>query len=68
MKKVLRIRDLRPGDRVEVRWYPEQVIPLVGTVESVIPNASRASGTYIRTDAGQGVRIKSDMTIRRVEN
>ena len=61
----VKIRDLTAGDRVRVTWYAGQV-PLEGTVSYVVPNASRASGTHIRTDAGQTVRIKSSMKIERV--
>lgn len=60
----LRISDLKVGDRVKVTWYRGQ-LPLYGTVISVIPNASRASGSHIFTDAGQYVRLKSSMTIIR---
>lgn len=48
----MKIRDLKPGDRVAVTY--------------VVPNASRASGTHIRTDAGQTVRIKATMKIEKV--
>jgi hypothetical protein len=61
----LKIGDLSPGDRVAVTWYREQVAPVVGAVVSVIRHASRASGTYIRTDAGQYVRLKASMRIVR---
>jgi hypothetical protein len=65
VKTVLRIRDLSVGDRIAVRWHPGQQ-PVVGTVVSVITAASRASGSYMRTDAGQAVRMKASMTIERV--
>ena len=61
----LKVSDLRAGDLVRVRWYPGHP-GLVGVVEFVLPAASRASGTHIRTAAGQAVRIKSSMEIERI--
>jgi hypothetical protein len=62
----LRIRDLKVGDRVSVIWSVGQT-PTVGTVSWVQPNASRGSGTLMKTDAGQYVRLKACMGITRVE-
>jgi hypothetical protein len=61
---ILKICDLAIGDRVSVTWHPGQT-PLVGTVTHVMPNASKASGTHIKTDAGQTVQIKASMRIVR---
>jgi hypothetical protein len=58
----LRISDLKVGDRVKITWSRGQQ-PVFGTVVSVVTHASRASGSHIRTDAGQHVRIKSTMNI-----
>ncbi len=62
----MRIGDLKTGDRIRVRWYPGHA-GLVGVVLMVVPHASRASGTHIRTDGGQCVRIKASMRIELVQ-
>ncbi len=63
MRDALRISDLAIGDHVEVTWYAGQT-PLRGIVSYIVRNASRASGSSIRTASGQTVRIKSSMIIR----
>jgi hypothetical protein len=40
--------------------------PVVGTVTHVVPNASRASGTTMRTDSGNRMKLKATMRIERV--
>ena len=58
----LKIGDLKSGDRIRIRWYPGHT-GVEGVVMMVIANASRASGTHIRLDNGQSMRIKSSMKI-----
>ena len=62
----MRISDLNAGDRVSVKWYPGQVIPAIGTVIQPIRHASRASGTHIRLDNLQIMRLKATMKIDKV--
>jgi hypothetical protein len=54
----LKIQDLKPGDRILFRWYRGQPLT-AATVKHVVPNASRASGTTVLTDAGCYVRLKA---------
>jgi hypothetical protein len=62
----MKISDLKTGDRIRVRYYPGHA-GVVGTVMLVIPHASRASGTRIRLDSGQSIRIKASMKIELLE-
>jgi hypothetical protein len=60
----MKISELSAGDRVRVRWYPGHA-GVEGVVILPVINASRASGTHIRLENGQMMRIKSSMRIER---
>ena len=62
----MKISDLKAGDLIRVRWYPGHQ-GVVGVVIMPIIHASRASGTHIRLDSGQSMRIKGSMRIDRAE-
>ena len=63
----IKIRDLSPGDKVRVSWYPGQS-PVNGTVIVPVVHASRASGTHVMLPSGQCMRIKASMQIEKVRD